>query len=67
VRKGGIFNAIADHEDRRYKCRRRRRHEFFNDLSAFNTQADDWPGYDESCNASFFIFLPIDSPEEPKI
>ena len=26
-------------------------YEFFDDLSAFNTQADDWPGYDESCIA----------------
>jgi len=26
-------------------------YEFFDDLSAFNVQADDWPGYDESCIA----------------
>ena len=24
-------------------------YEFFDDLSAFNAQADVWPGYDESC------------------
>mgnify|MGYP001582376570 FL=1 len=26
-------------------------YEFFDDLSAFNIEADDWPGYDESCIA----------------
>ncbi len=26
-------------------------YEFFDDLSAFNEQADGWPGYDESCTA----------------
>ena len=26
-------------------------YEFFDDLSAFNEQADGWPGYDESCIA----------------
>ncbi|WP_295103216.1 hypothetical protein [uncultured Candidatus Kuenenia sp.] len=26
-------------------------YELFDDLSAFNILADDWPGYDESCIA----------------
>lgn len=26
-------------------------YELFDDMSVFNIQADDWPGYDESCIA----------------
>ncbi len=26
-------------------------YEIFDDLHTFNTQTDDWPGYDESCIA----------------